>query len=199
LHVNNFYAIIVYTCKKLNYNLSLAENEKLKGVGRKECLQKILKWSKLTLNSEEFESILNKKNKLYLNYISKINSKNILSGVKNFLVTAKNKNHIIALYSSSKNAKFILKKLEIFEIFDVIIDGNDVINSKPHPEGFIKAANLTNTLPENCIVFEDSIAGIDGANSINMYTIGIGEKKILHSANKVYKSFNQISLQEFTI
>ena len=121
------------TCKKLDYNLSLAENEKLKGVGRKECLQKILKWSKLTLNSEEFESILNKKNKLYLNYISKINSKNILSGVKNFLVTAKNKNHIIALYSSSKNAKFILKKLEIFEIFDVIIDGNDVINSKPHP------------------------------------------------------------------
>ena len=187
------------TCKKLDYNLSLAENEKLKGVGRKECLQKILKWSKLTLNSEEFESILNKKNKLYLNYISRINSKNILSGVKNFLVTAKNKNHIIALYSSSKNAKFILKKLEIFEIFDVIIDGNDVINSKPHPEGFIKAANLTNTLPENCIVFEDSIAGIDGANSINMYTIGIGEKKILHSANKVYKSFNQISLQEFTI
>ena len=85
-----------------------------------------------------------------------------------------------------------------FGFFDVIIDGNDVINSKPHPEGFIMAANLTNTLPENCVVFEDSIAGVEGANSINMYTIGIGDKKGLKNANKVYQNFNQFSLKEFT-
>ena len=80
----------------------------------------------------------------------------------------------------------------------MIIDGNDVINSKPHPEGFIMVANLTNTLPENCVVFEDSIAGVEGANSINMYTIGIGDKNTLKNANKVYQNFNQFSLKEFT-
>lgn len=186
------------TCKEFGYNLSVSENEKLKGIGRKESLEKIIKWSNITLKPEEFETILIKKNNLYLEYISQINSKNILSGVKGFLISAKSKNHLIALYSASKNAKHILNKLEIFGFFDVIIDGNDVINSKPHPEGFIMAANLTNTLPENCVVFEDSIAGVEGANSINMCTIGIGDKKGLKNANKVYQNFNQFSLKEFT-
>ena len=186
------------TCKELGYDLSISENEQLKGVGRKESLEKIINWSNITLKPEEFETILIKKNNLYLEYISQINSKNILSGVKGFLISAKSKNHLIALYSASKNAKHILNKLEIFGFFDVIIDGNEVINSKPHPEGFIMAANLTNTLPENCVVFEDSIAGVEGANSINMYTIGIGDKKGLKNANKVYQNFNQFSLKEFT-
>ena len=186
------------TCKELGYDLSISENEQLKGVGRKESLEKIINWSNITLKPEEFETILIKKNNLYLEYISQINSKNILSGVKGFLISAKSKNHLIALYSASKNAKHILNKLEIFGFFDVIIDGNEVINSKPHPEGFIMAANLTNTLPENCVVFEDSIAGVEGANSINMYTIGIGDKKDLKNANKVYQNFNQFSLKEFT-
>ena len=186
------------TCKELGYDLSISENEQLKGVGRKESLEKIINWSNITLKPEEFETILIKKNNLYLEYISQINSKNIFSGVKEFLISAKSKNHLIALYSASKNAKHILNKLEIFGFFDVIIDGNDVINSKPHPEGYIMAANLTNTLPENCVVFEDSIAGVEGANSINMYTIGIGDKNTLKNANKVYQNFNQFSLKEFT-
>ena len=186
------------TCKELGYDLSISENEQLKGVGRKESLEKIINWSNITLKPEEFETILIKKNNLYLEYISQINSKNIFSGVKEFLISAKSKNHLIALYSASKNAKHILNKLEIFGFFDVIIDGNEVINSKPHPEGFIMAANLTNTLPENCVVFEDSIAGVEGANSINMYTIGIGDKNTLKNANKVYQNFNQFSLKEFT-
>ena len=186
------------TCKEFGYNLSVSENEKLKGIGRKESLEKIIKWSNITLKPEEFETILIKKNNLYLEYISQINSKNILSGVKGFLISAKSKNHLIALYSASKNAKHILNKLEIFGFFDVIVDGNDVINSKPHPEGYIMAANLTNTLPENCVVFEDSTAGVEGANSINMYTIGIGDKNTLKNANKVYQNFNQFSLKEFT-
>ena len=171
---------------------SLRESE------RKESLEKIIKWSNITLKPEEFETILIKKNNLYLEKISQINSQDILVGVQEFLINAKKENHLIALYSASKNAKHILNKLEIFGFFDVIIDGNDVINSKPHPEGFIMAANLTNTLPENCVVFEDSVAGIEGANSINMYTIGIGDKNILKNANKVYQNFNQFSLKEFT-
>ena len=172
------------TCKEFGYNLSVSKNEKLKGVGRKESLEKIIKWSNITLKPEEFEYILIKKNNLYLENISQINSQNILVGVQEFLINAKKENHLIALYSASKNAKHILNKLEIFGFFDVIIDGNDVINSKPHPE--------------NCVVFEDSIAGVEGANSINMYTIGIGDKNTLKNANKVYQNFNQFSLKEFT-
>ena len=56
---------------------------------------------------------------------------------------------------------------------------------------------VTNTNPKNCIVFEDSEAGIIAGNKINMTTIGIGNSSKLNIANKVYKKFEEISLKEF--
>jgi beta-phosphoglucomutase len=184
-------------CMKLNYDLSLEKNEELKGVSRSECLDKILKWANLSLDSKEFNKLLNTKNELYLKKISNINSSNIINGVYDFIQNAKQEKHSIALYSSSKNAKFILNKLNLYSYFDAIVDGNSVKASKPDPEGFILASKLTKSNPEDCVVFEDSEAGIIAGNKINMTTIGIGISNKLNIANKVYKNFDEINLKEF--
>jgi beta-phosphoglucomutase len=184
-------------CMKLNYDLSLEKNEELKGVSRTECLDKILKWANLSLDSKEFNKLLNTKNELYLKKISNINSSNIINGVYDFIQNAKQEKHSIALYSSSKNAKFILNKLNLYSYFDAIVDGNSVKASKPDPEGFILASKLTKSNPEDCVVFEDSEAGIIAGNKINMTTIGIGISNKLNIANKVYKNFDEINLKEF--
>ena len=159
-------------CIKLNYDLSPEKNEELKGVSRSECLEKILKWANQSLDSKEFKKLLNTKNELYLKKISNIDSSNIIEGVDDFIKKAKHRNHTIALYSSSKNAKFILRKLNLYSYFDAIVDGNSVKASKPDPEGFILASKLTKSNPEDCVVFEDSEAGIIAGNKINMTTIG---------------------------
>lgn len=184
-------------CMKLNYDLSLEKNEELKGVSRSECLDKILKWANLSLDSKEFNKLLHTKNELYLKKISNINSSNIINGVYDFIQNAKQEKHSIALYSSSKNAKFILNKLNLYSYFDAIVDGNSVKASKPDPEGFILASKLTKSNPEDCVVFEDSEAGIVAGNKINMTTIGIGISNKLNIANKVYKNFDEINLKEF--
>jgi len=184
-------------CLILNYDLSTEKNEELKGVSRSECLDKILKWANLSLDSKEFNKLLNTKNELYLKKISNINSSNIMNGVYDFIQNAKQEKHSIALYSSSKNAKFILNKLNLYSYFDAIVDGNSVKASKPDPEGFILASKLTKSNPEDCIVFEDSEAGIIAGNKINMTTIGIGISNKLNIANKVYKNFEEINLKEF--
>jgi beta-phosphoglucomutase len=184
-------------CMKLNYDLSLEKNEELKGVSRSECLDKILKWANLSLDSKEFNKLLHTKNELYLKKISNINSSNIINGVYDFIQNAKQEKHSIALYSSSKNAKFILNKLNLYSYFDAIVDGNSVKASKPDPAGFILASKLTKSNPEDCVVFEDSEAGIIAGNKINMTTIGIGISNKLNIANKVYKNFDEINLKEF--
>ena len=184
-------------CMNLNYDLSLEKNEELKGVSRSECLDKILKWANLSLDSKEFNKLLHTKNELYLKKISNINSSNIINGVYDFIQNAKQEKHSIALYSSSKNAKFILNKLNLYSYFDAIVDGNSVKASKPDPEGFILASKLTKSNPEDCVVFEDSEAGIIAGNKINMTTIGIGISNKLNIANKVYKNFDEINLKEF--
>jgi beta-phosphoglucomutase len=171
-------------CLSLNYDLSPEKNEELKGVSRSECLDKILKWANLSLDSKEFNEILKKKNNLYLKKISNIQK-------------AKQRKHSVALYSSSKNARFILRKLNLYSYFDAIVDGNSVKASKPDPEGFILASKLTKSNPEDCVVFEDSEAGIIAGNKINMTTIGIGVSNKLEIADKVYKRFEEIKLKEF--
>ena len=184
-------------CIKLNYDLSPEKNEELKGVSRSECLEKILKWANQSLDSKEFKKLLNTKNELYLKKISNIDSPNIIEVVDDFIKKAKHRNHTIALYSSSKNAKFILRKLNLYSYFDAIVDGNSVKASKPDPEGFILASKLTKSNPEDCVVFEDSEAGIIAGNKINMTTIGIGVSNKLEIADKVYKRFEEIKLKEF--
>jgi beta-phosphoglucomutase len=113
----------------------------------------------------------------------------ILEGVLPILQFLKQNNQLIALGSASKNARPILEKTGIIHYFDAIVDGNDVTNAKPDPEVFLQAARLLNVNPENAIVFEDSVAGIQAANIAKMISIGIGEESILHEAKFIFKDF----------
>ena len=81
----------------------------------------------------------------------------------------------IALGSSSRNAKIILKKVALEEAFDAISDGTNISKSKPDPEVFLKAAEYLDLQPEECIVVEDAYAGIDAAKAGNMQAVGTGD------------------------
>jgi beta-phosphoglucomutase len=102
---------------------------------------------------------------------------------------------LIALGSASKNARPILEKTNIIHYFDAIVDGNDVSNAKPDPEVFLRACQLVGVAPEDSIVFEDSVAGIQAANTAKMKSIGIGEKEILHEAEYIFSDFTMINEQ----
>ena len=106
----------------------------------------------------------------------------------------KDKNQLIALGSASKNARPILEKTGILSLFDAIVDGNDVSNAKPDPEVFLQAAKKLNATNENSIVFEDSVAGIQAANTANMISIGIGDSATLHEAKYIFKDFTFIDV-----
>ena len=113
----------------------------------------------------------------------------IVLNVENYL---KEQKQLIALGSASKNARPILEKTGILSYFDAIVDGNDVTNAKPDPEVFLIAAKLLDIKPENSIVFEDSVAGIQAANIGGMVSVGIGEASTLHEAKYIFKDFTEI-------
>ena len=183
-------------CKKIGYNLTRKKNEELKGVNRKKCLDMIMEWGNIRLSKKEIESLLETKNNIYKDYIKDLNENDVCEGVLNFINDAIKNNIKIALYSASRNAKRILCQLKIIDLFTVIIDGNNVSNAKPDPEGFKIAADLTKTNTKDCVVFEDSISGIEGANKLNMYTVGIGSKDVLKNADVVYKGFKNLKIKD---
>ncbi len=168
------------------------QNEQLKGVSRVKSLEKILTWGKKSISEEEFMELMSLKNDDYLSYINKMNENEILPDVAKILDYLNDMNQHIALGSASKNARMILQKVNLLNKFDVIVDGNDVTKAKPNPEVFLKAATLLHCNPKDCIVFEDSLAGIKAANIASMVSIGIGDKETLKKADYVFNDFTEI-------
>jgi beta-phosphoglucomutase len=135
---------------------------------------------------------MGKKNEEYLSFIAKMNDEEILPDVPKILHYLIAKKQPISLGSASKNARPILEKVHLLSKFDAIVDGNDVSKAKPDPEVFLIAAQHLNMKPEDCIVFEDSVAGVQAANTANMISIGIGEKNVLHEADYIFSDFTAI-------
>lgn len=177
----------------LGIDFQKEQNEHLKGVSRIESLKKMLKWAKKEISEKEFNTLLDEKNKDYLSYISSMDSSEVLPDVNRILSYLIQKKQPIALGSASKNSRKILEKVQLTNKFNAIIDGNAVTKAKPNPEVFLKAAEELKIFPKNCIVFEDSIAGIQAANKANMISIGIGDKKNLQEADFIFTNFTEIS------
>lgn len=177
----------------LGINFSEKQNEELKGVSRVKSLEKILDWGKTTVPEAVFTELMAKKNNDYLKYIEKMDQDEILADVPKVLDFLKDEQQPFALGSASKNARAILEKVALIEDFKSIVDGTDVSKAKPDPEVFLIAAKELKIVPENCIVFEDSVAGVQAANAANMISIGIGEKETLKEADYIFKDFTEIS------
>jgi beta-phosphoglucomutase len=177
---------------ELHIDFTLKHNELLKGVSRVRSLDIILDIGKVEALQEDKNKWLIQKNEEYLTYLVDMDQSELLPGVLSMLQYLKEKNQPIALGSASKNARPILEKTGIRHYFDAIVDGNDVTNAKPDPEVFLIASKLLDVNPENAIVFEDSVAGVQAANIGKMTSIGIGEESILYEAKYIFKDFTQI-------
>ena len=178
--------------KQIGVNFTHQDNEQLKGVSRVQSLELILGWGNKTATNEEKERWLHQKNKEYLTFIEKMDASEILPDVARVLQFLKSNNQNVVLGSASKNARPILEKTNIMHFFDAIVDGNDVSNAKPDPEVFLQAARKLGIINENAIVFEDSVAGIQAANSAKMISIGIGDSSVLYEAKYNFKDFTFI-------
>ena len=179
----------------LGFDFTHEQNEQLKGVSRVESLKKILKWGDMELSEEEFNRQMALKNDNYLSYVEEMDENEILPGVPKVLNYLKENNIPFALGSASKNARTILKKINLYEDFDAIVDGTDVSKAKPDPEVFLIAAEKLNAEPQDCVVFEDSVAGVEAANIGKMTSIGIGDEMVLHEADHNFNDFTEISIE----
>ena len=178
---------------ELGFEFTKEQNELFKGVSRKRCLEILLDIVNREATQEEFDTWMIEKNVDYLEYIKNMDKSEILPDVPRVLDFLKERNIPIALGSASKNAQPILEKVGLLHYFDAIVDGNDVTKAKPDPEVFLLAAKKLGVKAENCIVFEDAVAGIEAANSAKMTSIGIGDKNVLSEAQFNFTDFTKIS------
>jgi beta-phosphoglucomutase family hydrolase len=97
----------------------------------------------------------------------------LLPGLHDFLENAYQKGIPMAIGSAAIpfNIDFVLDNLNIRKYFKVIVSADDVELSKPHPETFLKAAQLLGVSPLDCLVFEDVPKGAEAAANAGMQTV----------------------------
>ena len=164
--------------EELGLQFNLHDNEMLKGVSRTKSFEIILGLNNREMSAEEIDKYCAIKNSYYLDYINNLKQEELMAGVREFLECARNNGFKIALGSASKNSMLILEKLNILDLFDAIVDGRVVKNAKPDPEIFLKGAEELGVEPGECIVFEDSLAGITAAHNGSMKAIGVNNNDI---------------------
>ena len=157
---------------KLNIPFDKEKNNRLRGVSRMASLEIVLEGYSFT--EEQKIAFAEEKNNTYRNLLATLTPDIVSADVRNTLKKLKERGYKLAIGSSSKNTKFILEKVELISEFDAIADGNDIKNSKPDPEVFLKAAEKLGLSPKDCLVVEDAEAGIDAGNNGGFTTVGIG-------------------------
>ncbi len=182
--------------KKISTNNGMEFDEKLnnelRGVSRVESLKIILNFNNKVIDDVKFNELLEEKNDIYKTSLSSLSEKDILEGVIPLIKSLKDNGIKIAIGSSSKNAKTILKQVKLIDEFDAIVDGNDIKNSKPDPEVFIKCCKKLSISNLDSYVFEDAEAGVEAGLKGNMKTIGVGKEK-LKKAHIHFESLNNIT------
>lgn len=150
-------------------------NNRLRGVSRMESFEIILERYDGTMSEEQKVEYTTKKNEIYKELLKNMSPKDLSPEVEKTLDELRTRGLKLAIGSSSKNARFILGQLGLGDYFDAISDGNNISNSKPNPEVFVKAAQFVKENPENCLVVEDAKAGLEAAIAGGMDCAAVGD------------------------
>jgi beta-phosphoglucomutase len=154
-------------------------NNRLRGVSRMDSHQ----------NKEELAA---QKNASYRALLETMTPADVSQEVRDTLAELRKRGYKLSLGSSSKNAKFILERVDLLDAFDAISDGTNITKSKPDPEVFLKGAEFLGVEPADCVVVEDAYAGIDAAKAGGMMAAGIGDARDYEKTDYPLDTFSDL-------
>ena len=154
--------------------------------------------------SETPEQLVSTKRKHFKYLFDNDNELALLDGVHQLIKEyhANGLTLVLASSASMTNIDRIFGRFDLDKYFKAKISGADLKASKPHPEIFIKAAELAGELPSNCMVIEDSTNGIAAAKAANIYCVGFKSPNSVNQdytkADRVITTFDEIAFSKLT-
>jgi beta-phosphoglucomutase family hydrolase len=168
-----------------------------KGFGKKNqvIIPRLLGWSQ---DPEEIERLGDRKEELYRELVRQ-GGMTILPGARELLAALKASGIPRAVGSSTPrtNLDSIFTSTGLNEFFDAVVSAEDVVNGKPAPDVFLKAASLLGVPPKRCVVFEDALFGIEAAQRAGMKVVAVATTNpldLLRHADRVVASLKEVSV-----
>ena len=179
--------------------LFLPEDHFMKGFGKvnKVIIPNLLNW---THDPEEISRLDLRKEELYRDLIREggivelPGARDLLKGLKEAGIPA-----VVGSSTPRTNLEVALEVLSLEEYFQELVSANDVTNGKPDPEVFLKAAGKIQCEPTKCVVFEDSLHGIEAGLKGGMQVVAVAtthvENELTH-AHKVVHRLTDINVND---
>ena len=174
----------VAAASHVGYDLSWEEYLPLKSTGNTEITQFLSDQSGKEVSDELFQIMRNTKLVEFDRLVQDLSEADVLPGIRDFLSWLNAQGVKTAVASSSNTSSGLAARFDLSKHFQVVIDGNMKLPRKPAPDTFLLAAKRLGVDPSDCIVFEDSLAGIDAAVNAGMPVVAVGgirsDKAVLH-------------------
>ena len=184
LHHKAYYGMF----KELNIEVSESHYQSFTGQSTINVCKSLCQHFNLSNNPEELVQI---KRNIFKDLFKNDPTLQLIDGVLE-LIKDYYKNGLTLVLASSASMgtiNSVFTRFELDQYFIAKLSGADLKASKPHPEIFLKAAEVSGFNKENCFVIEDSTNGIKAANAANIFCVGY---KSLHSKNQDYSKANKI-------
>jgi beta-phosphoglucomutase len=169
-------------------------NEALRGVSRRRSLELLLAGQ--IYPEEQMLELMERKNRYYQELLKQVAPQDLLPGVRNLLEALHAADLKIAIGSASKNAREVVQRLHIAPYIDDLADGYSVVRPKPAPDLFVYAAGLLRVCVNECVVFEDAVAGVEAAKVAGMYAVGLGPVERVGQADLVLPDLSNVTLHD---
>lgn len=163
--------------------------------GDSETLDMILKENGLSAGSEERKALLEDKRRYFERSLSEMESEDFFPGAIGFVIELRAHEVLTAIAASSPAARQVIESLDMGELFDAIVVGEELGLEGVEPELFRTALTELGVEPGDSIVFSDDNRKIEVARSLGTGTVGIGVPGELTAAEFVVSNFSDI---EFT-
>jgi beta-phosphoglucomutase len=194
-HEFHFRAWTIF-CEKHHLPVSREKFLKVFGGSSRENLEgffgRKLSESEITEYSEEKENIYRQIYKPFLKPVE---------GLRELLTKLRSLRIDMAIATSAplENAEFVIQEASLKGYFRAIVHDRIIVNNKPHPEVYLKAAELLGYKPNRCIAFEDSVKGIESAKGAGMKVVGVATTnppEMIRHTDLVIDNFTQLEPEQ---
>jgi len=177
----------------VEFNMKDYEN-KVDGIPRTDGARAVL----TELSEKELEEAASKKQKYFLELINE-EGVNVYETTVGLMKELRANGVKIAVISSSRNCPDILRKTRLYPLIDTEISGREIVRGKPDPWMFLEAAKRLGLRPQECVVFEDAVLGVEAGKRAGIFTVGIdrrGATERLKKADLIVKDLGELDYKK---
>lgn len=188
---------IAYTKKRFNVDIDKEFMSRARGLSAKSFFELLFTEFKITHSIEE---VVQHSRDDYFEFLKNHPDLKPIDGVVDLINQLHKEGILLAVASSasSRRINFILELLNVKDKFQTISHSDIVEKGKPHPDIYLKAAQLLGVDPKDCVAIEDATNGVKSAKAAGMKVIGFRNSshntQDLSEADLILRNFNELSI-----